>query len=101
MHVRDHSGHGPAHGLLAQSQAQHTGQNSESPRMLFPTGGGGDDPFSGSPDERAASTDNLPTAEDMEETPDAVRWEQRLEKIEAAQERIEGLLERIAQDLRK
>ncbi|KAF7356596.1 hypothetical protein MVEN_00993600 [Mycena venus] len=71
--------------------------NSEGPRMLFPTGSGGDDPFSASPDERAES---LPTAEDVEEKKD-FDWMQRLEKMEARQERIEALLEKIAEGLRK
>ncbi|KAJ7155368.1 receptor-activated Ca2+-permeable cation channel [Mycena crocata] len=92
MHVRDQSGHGPVYGQLTQQR-----QASEGQRMLFPTGGGGDDPFSSSPDQRTGS---LPTAEEVEEKKD-YEWIQRLEKMEARQERIEGLLERIAQDLRK
>ncbi|KAJ7760568.1 receptor-activated Ca2+-permeable cation channel [Mycena metata] len=62
MHVHDQSGHGPNRG---------------------------DDPFSASPDDRAAS---LPTAEDIEENQDSL-------KMEARQERIEGLLEKIVQNL--
>ncbi|KAJ7890538.1 receptor-activated Ca2+-permeable cation channel [Mycena olivaceomarginata] len=92
MHVRDQSGHGPGHGLLG-----HMRHHSESPKMLFPTSGGGDDPFSASPDERAES---IPTAEDVEDNMD-IGWIQRLEKMEARQGRIEALLERIAEDLRK
>jgi hypothetical protein len=65
--------------------------------MLFPTSGGGDDPFSASPDERAES---IPTAEDVEDNK-GIGWIQRLEKMEARQGRIEALLERIAEDLRK
>lgn len=92
MHVRDQSGHGPGHGLLG-----HMRHHSESPKMLFPTSGGGDDPFSASPDERAES---IPTAEDVEDNK-GIGWIQRLEKMEARQGRIEALLERIAEDLRK
>ncbi|KAJ7898434.1 receptor-activated Ca2+-permeable cation channel [Mycena leptocephala] len=89
-HAQGQSGH--SHG-----QFGHRRPSSEGPRMLFPTGAGADDPFSGSPDDRSAS---LPTAEDVEEKKD-VEWMQRLEKMEARQERIEGLLERIARDLQK
>ncbi|KAJ7043628.1 receptor-activated Ca2+-permeable cation channel [Mycena alexandri] len=93
MHVRDQPGHGLNHGPALT----HMRRSSESPRMLVPTGpaGGGDDPFSASPDDRPAS---LPTAEDVEENKD-VSWMQRLEKMEARQERIEGLLEKIVQNL--
>ncbi|KAJ7180666.1 hypothetical protein C8R46DRAFT_1070191 [Mycena filopes] len=89
MHVRDQSGQGgPAH--------MHMRRTSETPRMQFPagpTGGGDDNPFSASPDDRS-----LPTAEDVEENQDTP-WMQRLEKMEERQERIEGLLEKIAQSL--
>ncbi|KAJ6581498.1 hypothetical protein B0H19DRAFT_509083 [Mycena capillaripes] len=96
MHVRDQLGHGQlAHVRQISEQARR--QSSESSRMLFPTSGGGDDPFSASPDERA---ETLPTAEDVEETKD-VGLMARLEQMEARQERIEGLLERIARDLGK
>ncbi|KAJ7116020.1 hypothetical protein C8R44DRAFT_220116 [Mycena epipterygia] len=94
MHVRDPSGHAP------MAHVQHT---SDSSRMLFPASGGEDDPFSASPDERGTSTDALPTAQEVEEDKDkdVVQWMHRLEKMEARQERIEGLLERIARDLGK
>ncbi|KAJ7446684.1 receptor-activated Ca2+-permeable cation channel [Mycena latifolia] len=94
MHVRDRSGHAPVPG--------HVRRGSDAPRMLFPTSGG-DDALSTSPDERDMSSSSLPTAEEVEENKDMNLAElmQRLEKMEARQERIEGLLERIAQDVRK
>ncbi|KAJ7765480.1 hypothetical protein DFH07DRAFT_1015251, partial [Mycena maculata] len=101
IHVRDHSGQGHFYGQSAQTQAHHLRQNSNSdpPRMLFPTSGGGDDPFSESPDDRALSTDSLPTAEDIAEEPEAAMWMRHLETIEATQQRMEGLLEKIAREL--
>ncbi|KAJ7612493.1 receptor-activated Ca2+-permeable cation channel [Mycena polygramma] len=103
MHVRDPSGQAqPVHGRRASDAHGRRPSDAHdrrvSDRMLFPTGGGGnDDPFSASPDER---NDSLPTAEDVEETKD-VGVMQRLEQMEARQQRIEKLLEGIAQDLRK
>ncbi|KAF8216497.1 hypothetical protein K438DRAFT_2007356 [Mycena galopus ATCC 62051] len=86
--------YGPAYRRRLSSMHQ-----SEGARTLFP-GGGGDDPFSASPDERAES---LPTAGEMEENKENkdVEWMRRLESMEARQERIEALLERIAQGLGK
>ncbi|KAK7012208.1 hypothetical protein R3P38DRAFT_3019877 [Favolaschia claudopus] len=86
-HVRDHS---------HMSSGHHIRQNSEAPRMLFPTGGG-DDPFSASPDQH---TESIPPAGDIEEKGN-VEWMRRLEKMEAAQARIEALLEKIAREVRK
>ncbi|KAJ6518806.1 receptor-activated Ca2+-permeable cation channel [Mycena sanguinolenta] len=88
MHVRDQSGHafhGPGH-------------TRQSSGMLFPAGGGGDDPFYASPDQR---TESLPTAEEVEENKDGGEWMRRLDSMEARQERIEALLEGIAQAVRK
>ncbi|KAF7370601.1 hypothetical protein MSAN_00692800 [Mycena sanguinolenta] len=87
MHVRDQSGHA-LHG---------PGHTRQSSGMLFPAGGGGDDPFYASPDQRTGS---LPTAEEVEENKD-VDWMRRLENMESRQERIEALLEEIAQAIRK
>ncbi|KAJ7708673.1 hypothetical protein B0H17DRAFT_1165735 [Mycena rosella] len=95
MHVQP--GHAPVH---MQSHA-HVRRSSEGPRMLFPTGAGDDDPFSASPDERVMSTGSLPTATEVEENKDDGELMQRLDKMEARQERIEELLQRIAQDVRK
>ena len=103
MHARDQAGHVPVHGQQGQSQV-HARRTSESPRMLFPTSSGGsDDPFSASPDEREISTESLPTAEEVEDKQDkgASQCVERLEKMEERQKRIEELLERIAQDVRK
>ncbi|KAJ6610203.1 hypothetical protein B0H10DRAFT_2438133 [Mycena sp. CBHHK59/15] len=80
-----------------QSQVRH---NQESARLLFPSG---DDPFSASPEERGISTESLPTAETVEENKDidGSLWTKRLQKMEARQERIEVLLEKIVQKLGK
>ncbi|KAJ7504347.1 receptor-activated Ca2+-permeable cation channel [Mycena galericulata] len=91
MHVRDHSAHGPIYGQIAHSQAQHPGQNSDSPRMLRP--------LTRETVLIPPTATTYPQRRMSKKSQDMIR--QRLEKIEAAQERIEGLLEKIAQELRK
>ncbi|KAJ6591536.1 hypothetical protein DFH09DRAFT_1244623 [Mycena vulgaris] len=100
--VRDQSGHA-VYGQHAQQSQAHGRQASEAPKMLFPTSGGGDDPFSASPEERGMSKESLPTAEEVEEAKDKDEggWAQRLERMEERQKKIEELLERIARGVLK
>ncbi|KAJ7281492.1 receptor-activated Ca2+-permeable cation channel [Mycena rebaudengoi] len=109
MHARDKSGHAPMYGQLQHSQA-HT-RHHDVPRAMFPSGNDADSrsqgdnrPFSASPEERALSSSSLPTAEEVEEKNEGSSGAdlmKRLEQIEARQKRIEGLLERIAEDVRR
>nr|GAT43589.1 predicted protein [Mycena chlorophos] len=87
MHVRNPSTAGVGH-----ATGLHARRASEAPRMLFPTSEA-EGVFSASPDEHSS----MPTAEDVEEKKG--EWIERLDKIEARQERIEEMLEQIIRKL--